>query len=145
MTSSASSPQDLEKGVNTLENIETLPQQGSIAGVSQGFPNIQEIYSDRDFITLGSSTYRRRDLLNALDRGDGEEGNCAKYTPHQFANPVPLGLASFSLSCLVLSLINANVRGVTDGKWALSLFMFLVVPLNCLPGYCVLSLGTHTP
>lgn len=85
MTSSASSPQDLEKGVNTLENIETLPQQGSIAGVSQGFPNIQEIYSDRDFITLGSSTYRRRDLLNALDRGDGEEGNCAKYTPHQFA------------------------------------------------------------
>ena len=90
MTSSASSPQDLEKGVNTLENIETLPQQGSIAGVSQGFPNIQEIYSDRDFITLGSSTYRRRDLLNALDRGDGEEGNCAKYTPHQFANPVPV-------------------------------------------------------
>lgn len=141
MTSSASSPQDLEKGVNTLENIETLPQQGSIAGVSQGFPNIQEIYSDRDFITLGSSTYRRRDLLNALDRGDGEEGNCAKYTPHQFANPVPVGLASFSLSCLVLSLINANVRGVTDGKWALSLFMFFGGAIELFAGLLCFVIG----
>lgn len=142
MTSLASSPQDLEKGVNTIENIETLPQQGSIAGVSQGLPNIQEIYTDRDFITLGSSTFRRRDLLNALDRDDESEERYARPAPpHQFANPVPLGLASFSLSALVLSLINANVRGVTDGKWALSLFLFFGGAIELFAGLLCFVIG----
>ncbi|CCF58519.1 hypothetical protein KAFR_0E03680 [Kazachstania africana CBS 2517] len=83
---------------------------------------IQEVSSHGDLITLGPHTYRREELLNVL-----ESQQKPVYTPstqRKLANPVPLGLASFSLSCLVLSLVNANVRGVTNCKLLISLFMF---------------------
>ncbi|CCD22597.1 putative ammonium permease ATO3 NDAI_0A04410 [Naumovozyma dairenensis CBS 421] len=117
MTSSTSSS-SMEKAVPTQENI-------PLQSVSSQVPKIHEIYSDRDFITLGNQTFRRSDFLEAL--GSDDEylyESKARRQPRKLANPVPLGLASFSLSCLVLSLINANVRGVTNNKLAISLYMF---------------------
>lgn len=87
--------------------------------------DFQNIYYDKDFVTLGPHTYRRDELLNALGN---QESMAYPEAPRssgiKLANPVPLGLASFSLSCLTLSLANANVRGVTNVKLLISLFMF---------------------
>ncbi|EDO18173.1 hypothetical protein Kpol_543p2 [Vanderwaltozyma polyspora DSM 70294] len=80
---------------------------------------INEIVTDGDLVTLGNHTYRRGDLLRAFNADVVPTSN-----QRQFANPIPLGLASFSFSCLVLSLVNANVRGVTENKFLISTFMF---------------------
>lgn len=83
---------------------------------------VHPVHGDGEYITLGPHCYKRSDLLQAL----GERAHIKNELTHTraFANPVPLGLASFSLSCLVLSLVNANVRGVTNVKFLASLFIF---------------------
>lgn len=106
LTTASSSSRDMEKGLST-----------------NNFDTIQEISSQGEFVTLGENTFRRSDLLRVM--GGGHIEYTAPRSPHrQFANPVPLGLASFSFSCLVLSLVNANVRGVTDNKFLISTYMF---------------------
>ncbi|SMN19654.1 similar to Saccharomyces cerevisiae YDR384C ATO3 Plasma membrane protein, regulation pattern suggests a possible role in export of ammonia from the cell [Maudiozyma saulgeensis] len=123
MTSSmTSSSSDIEK----VRNISTEVSKTDSDAIGK---NIQDVYADDDFITLGPHTYRRTDLLNVLKPNDGTNPYVNAYPPppsnrRVLGNPVPLGLASFSLSCLTLSLCNANVRGVTNVKVLISLFMF---------------------
>ncbi|CAL9735827.1 ammonia transport outward protein 3 [Monosporozyma servazzii] len=114
MTNIPSSSSEMEKS----QSIEVSSQK------------VDEIFYNKEYITLGDHTYRRSDLLTALgpDLANNNAQSADAY-PQQskfrkLANPVPLGLASFSLSCMTLSLINANVRGVTNVKLLISLFMF---------------------
>ncbi|CAB4253737.1 similar to Saccharomyces cerevisiae YDR384C ATO3 Plasma membrane protein, regulation pattern suggests a possible role in export of ammonia from the cell [Maudiozyma barnettii] len=121
MTSSSS---DIEKVRNISSEVSKTDSDAIAIG-----KNIQEVYADDDYITLGPHTYRRTDLLNVLKPNDGTNPYVNAYPPapsnrRVLGNPVPLGLASFSLSCLTLSLCNANVRGVTNVKVLISLFMF---------------------
>ncbi|CAI4870769.1 AHL_G0006650.mRNA.1.CDS.1 [Saccharomyces cerevisiae] len=64
-----------------------------------------------------------------------------KELPKQvgFANPLPLGLASFSFMCLTLGLVNARVRGVTNLYLLNASFIFCgaVVLLSGLLSFCV--------
>ncbi|CDO94227.1 unnamed protein product [Kluyveromyces dobzhanskii CBS 2104] len=56
-----------------------------------------------------------------------------------YANPLPLGLSSFGFSCLLLSMVNAQVRGVTNNKIVLGAAIFygglieLIAGLFCFP------------
>ena len=112
MTSSSSS---------SIEKVPNLdPEQMPVQSDSDA-PRVCEIYSNSEYITFGDKVFRRSDFLDAIG-DDRRSNNGSRF--RKLANPVPLGLASFSLSCLVLSLINANVRGVTNNKLAISLYMF---------------------
>lgn len=114
-------------------------------------PVIEDITSNADFITLGSHTYRRKDLLHALGVDLKPQQIEIKYPEHttsnraplikNLANPVPLGLASFSLSCLCLSLVNANVRGVTNVKFLISEFMFFGGAIELFAGLLCFVVG----
>ncbi|CCK69570.1 putative ammonium permease ATO3 KNAG_0C04690 [Huiozyma naganishii CBS 8797] len=105
--------------------------------------NVETVLFDQDYITLGGRTYRRDDLLNAL----GPQHASAAYpqsTHRKLANPIPLGFASFSLSCLTLSLCNANVRGVTNVKLLISLFMFFGGAIELFAGLlCFVTADTY--
>lgn len=124
-----SSSPDLEKGISKSEHKENVGQtnydsSGSAvhsdssatsaiqhpgAGAN---PLVHAISLDGELVHLGDRTYRRADLANAF-AGELNPGIHLRAPPN-LANPVPLGLASFSYCCLVLSLINAQVRGVTN-------------------------------
>lgn len=116
-----SSSSDIEKSTH-ITTEKSRPESGI------QLQNIQEIYSDNDYVTLGPHTYRRSDLLNVLQPNlssfYADAYPKTQSTQRKLANPIPLGLASFSLCCLTLSLCNANVRGVTNIKLLISCFMF---------------------
>lgn len=92
--------------------------------VTETTQKIHEVFYNKEFVTLGDYTYRRSDLLTALGPEVSENYPKERSTLRKLGNPIPLGLASFSLSCLTLSLCNANVRGVTNVKLLISCFMF---------------------
>lgn len=130
---STNSSQDLEKGVPETQNLENT-------GATTTHPyqhHIHNVSFDGDFVRLGDQTYRRSELLNAF-AGDLNPGIHLR-PPRNLANPVPLGLASFSFCCLVLSLINAQVRGVTNNKILVGACLFfggaieLFAGLLCYP------------
>ena len=103
-----------------------ITSERTVLSEDESQKRIQDIYADQEYVTLGPHTYRRQDIQDLFERlqplSKPDEGRVS--TVRKFANPVPLGLASFSLSCLTLSLVNANVRGVTNLKFLISLFMF---------------------
>lgn len=130
---SVSSSQDLEKGTDQMieNNNRAAPQNAPFQH------HIHNISVDGDFVHLGENTYRRRDLMNAF-AGDLNPGIHPK-PPVNLANPVPLGLASFSFCALVLSLVNAQVRGVDNAKVLVGACLFyggcieLFAGLLCYP------------
>lgn len=113
---------DLEKGAGQASFDESVgathrahATQGTRAsGDGPVDHGIHTISVNGDFIRLGNSTYRRAELANAF-AGELNPG-IHRRPPTNLANPVPLGLASFSYSILVLSLVNVQARGVTNGS-----------------------------
>lgn len=53
--------------------------------------------------------------------GEFQPGLYRPTTERKFANPAPLGLSAFALTTFVLSLININVRNVTEPNVVLAL------------------------
>ncbi|SCU83867.1 LAFA_0D06370g1_1 [Lachancea sp. 'fantastica'] len=98
---------------------------------------VHAVSVDGEYVHLGDATYRRSELANAF-AGELNPG-IHHRRPSNLANPVPLGLASFSYCCLVLSLLNAQVRGVTNAKVVISASLFfggcieLFAGLLCYP------------
>ena len=138
---SFSSKPDYEKNITiTMQN--TSPQSGS---ESVGQRSVQQVYSDDEYITLGPHTYRREDLLNALQQRPYNHINDSHESRPNFqpklANPVPLGLACFSLSCTVLSLVNARIRGVTNDKFNIGLYLFFGGVIELFAGLLCFIVG----
>ncbi|SCU79922.1 LADA_0B04038g1_1 [Lachancea dasiensis] len=98
---------------------------------------VHSVSVDGEYVHLGDCIYRKSELANAF-AGELNPGIHQKR-PSNLANPVPLGLASFSYCCLVLSLLNAQVRGVTNAKVIISASLFfggcieLFAGLLCYP------------
>lgn len=127
---SINSSQDLEKGINETQNVENAsPYQHHIHNVS----------IEGDLVRLGNQTYRRSELLNAF-AGDMNPGIHPR-PPMTLANPVPLGLASFSFCALVLSLINAEVRGVTNNKVLVGACLFFGGAIELFAGLLCYPIG----
>ncbi|QLQ78232.1 hypothetical protein HG537_0A04790 [Torulaspora globosa] len=85
---------------------------------------VKSVTRDGDFVTIGDQTFRHKDLANIFVNDLDSETYRRRPRAQRLANPVPLGLASFSFCCLVLSLVNARVRGVTVNQLLVSSFLF---------------------
>lgn len=81
---------------------------------------LARIYTSDTHIQLGDMTFYKDDFMKAFE-GYLNTGN-SKNTPHRFANPVPVGLAGFSLSLFVLSLINVGARHLPSAIGVAGLF-----------------------
>lgn len=134
---------DLEKGPTNASFEEAVgerpyaPAQETSSCSPVGDHLVRAVSVEGDYVHLGDNVYRRSELVNAF-AGELNPGIHSR-PPSNLANPVPLGLASFSFTCLVLSLINIQVRGVTNNKIIISAAMFyggailLFVGLLCYP------------
>lgn len=123
---------DLEKG-NCADHI-TL-HTGIISD-----QHLNSISVDGDLVRLGNQLYKRSEWIKAFT-GDGYEVNSGKS---KFANPFPLGLASFAFSTLVLSLINIQVRGVTNNSVLVGACLFFGGFIELIAGLLCYPLGnTH--
>lgn len=80
--------------------------------------------SNGDIIHLGDQSFHKHDLVNAFG-GDLNPGIHPKPKNSSIGNPVPLGLATFSYCVLVVSLINAEVRGLSNPKVLIGPSFFL--------------------
>ncbi len=83
---------------------------------------IQTSGPNNEIIHIGDISVRRDEFITAFG---GSLMPGAQAAPvHKFANPAPLGLSAFSLTTFVLSLINAQVRGVADNHVVVGLAFF---------------------
>ncbi|AGO13291.1 AaceriAFR144Wp [[Ashbya] aceris (nom. inval.)] len=117
--------QDLEKACmregsscKTRECVETLEDRVSSVGL------------EGDYVRLGTQLFRRQDLRAAL-------GPCRA----PLADPVPLGLSSFSFSCMILGLYNAEVLGVTNHQLLVGVAFFLGGLAQMLAGLLSFGVG----
>lgn len=72
--------------------------------------NVTRVHHDDDYIHFGSERYLKSDLAEAF--GGTLNPGSAPPPKNDLANPAPLGLSAFALTTFVLSLINAEARGV---------------------------------
>lgn len=99
------------------------PKTGADPSISE--PRIvHQVTRDGDYVTIGAQTFRREDLANIFVNDLDSETYRRRPKLQRLANPVPLGLASFSFCCLTLSLVNARVRGVTVNTLLVAPFLF---------------------
>lgn len=102
---------------------------------------ISRVMTSDTHIQLGNMTFHRDDFRRAFE-GSLNTG----YSPapsRKFANPVPIGVASFSLSLFVLSLVNAGARGVTNAKGAVGLCLFYAGFIELIAGiWCIVIENT---
>ena len=127
--STSSLPEDLEKGYAT----QSLHEMNTAITNDPSQPVLMKVVtsSNGDIIHLGNQAFSKKDLFNAF-AGDLQPGLHA--TPHRpMGNPVPMGLTSFCICCFVVSLVNAQARGVTNAKViaACALFFAGVVETVC--------------
>jgi hypothetical protein len=86
--------------------------------------------------------------------GEFQPGLYKPTTDRKFANPAPLGLSAFALTTFVLSLVNINVRGVSEPNIVVALAfgygglvqllagMWYVLSLSCSLSVYIIS-GCH--
>lgn len=65
-----------------------------------------------EYVHIGNNKYLRSELLGAFG-GEFRTGIALAPT-RKLGNPVPMGLAGFSISVLLLSMMNVRVRSVTN-------------------------------
>lgn len=85
---------------------------------------VHQVTADGEYVTIGAQTFRRQDLANIFVNDLDSETYRRRPKLQRLANPVPLGLASFSFCALTLSLVNARVRGVTIPSLLVAPFLF---------------------
>lgn len=100
---------------------------------------MRAISSVGEYVTIGDKIFQRSDFVNYFSSKTSSDVQREQPRLTGFANPLPLGLASFSFMCLTLGLVNARVRGVTDLNLLNASFIFggAVVLLSGLLSFCV--------
>ncbi|CCH58589.1 hypothetical protein TBLA_0A07990 [Henningerozyma blattae CBS 6284] len=99
---------------------------------------------DGEYVSIGPRIYKQDDVVNLFNALQKKE-DFNEYKPevpassgadiiNNFVNPIPLGLSSYSLSFFVLALVSANVRGVTNAKLFVPLYIFLGGVVEMLVG-----------
>ncbi|AQZ16663.1 ATO3 (YDR384C) [Zygosaccharomyces parabailii] len=124
--------------------VAAFEEKGEGESSQSGEPLVHAITPQGDYFSMGGHVYRRKDLANIV-AGD-LDSEVYKTRPSgtsgvQLANPVPLGLASFSFSCLTLSLVNARVRGVTEPKLLAAAFLFFGGAIELFAGLLCFVIG----
>lgn len=85
-----------------------------------------------EYVILGNTKYYRHELMQAF--GGTLDVGLHPAPVHKFGNPAPLGLISFSLTTLVLSLYGLNVKGIETPNVIVSLCVFFAGTMQFLSG-----------
>ncbi len=96
-----------------------------------GLTHIKTEGPDNEFIYLGNHKYRREELAHAF--GGTLVPGIQEKSAYQFGNSVPLGLCAYSISAIVLCLVNVNARSVSTPNIMVGLGFFYsgVVMFSC--------------
>lgn len=101
-----------------------------------GSRGISKILTTDTHVSFGDYVFERHDFNKAFEGYLNPGG--APAPSRKFANPVPLGLASFCLTVFVLSLVNLNIRGVSNPAGLVGLFWFYAGIIELLAGmWCI--------
>lgn len=102
---------------------------------------ISRIQTSDTHVQLGDMTFHKDEFRRAFE-GYLNPGFTSAPS-RKFANPVPLGVASFALSLFVLSLVNAGARGLTNAKATAGLCLFYAGFIElCAAMWCVVIENT---
>lgn len=108
--------------------------------ISSEFPigKVKLSGSSNEFIIIGNKKYYTHELMRAF--GGTLNPGPAPYQ-HTFGNPAALGLSAFAMSTFVLSLINAQVMGITVPNVVIGLACFYGGVVQFITGIWELFLG----
>lgn len=102
---------------------------------------IARIQTSDTHVQFGDMTFHKDDFRRAFE-GYLNTGYSAAPS-RKFGNPVPVGVASFSLSLFVLSLVNVGARGVTNGAGVAGLCLFYAGFIELCAGiWCIVIENT---
>lgn len=102
---------------------------------------ISRVLTSQTHVQLGDLTFHRDDFMRAFE-GYLNPGFTSAPT-HKFGNPVPFGVLSFSVSLLVLSLVNCQARGVTNANGTVGLCFFYAGFIELCAGmWCIVLENT---
>ncbi|SGZ50394.1 CIC11C00000001001 [Sungouiella intermedia] len=100
---------------------------------------VTRVVHDEDYIVFGNERYLKKDLATAF--GGTLNPGLAPPPKHNLANPAPLGLSAFALTTFVLSLINAEARGVTKPGIVIGLAFFYGGAAQFVAGMFEIAVG----
>lgn len=83
---------------------------------------ISRVLTSDTHVQMGGMTFHKDEFMRAFE-GYLNPGLSAAPS-RKFANPVPLGVAAFSLSLFVVSLVNTGARGTSNGALAAGICLF---------------------
>lgn len=130
---------------NSEASKEFYDEQAQNAGSHELFQpstNVSRILHSGDgneFVTIGNQKFYKHELMQAFG-GTLNPGLSAPPT-HLFANPSPLGLVSFSVCTLVLSLYNARAMGIKTPNVVVALACFYGGVCQFLSGVWEMAIG----
>lgn len=98
-----------------------------------------------EYVKIGGKTYMTSDLEEWLARDRDLEKQQPeteeKPVDRGFANPMPVGLSCFAFCCLLLNMVNAHFRHVTNNKIVLGGALFYGGVIELLMGMLCYPLG----
>lgn len=100
---------------------------------------ITRVVHNEDYVVFGNERYLKKDLVTAF--GGTLNPGLAPPPKHNLANPAPLGLSAFALTTFVLSLINAQARGVTIPGIVIGLAFFYGGAAQFVAGMFEIAVG----
>lgn len=111
---------------------------GSSAGAADS-DRVTRVVHDDEYIVFGNERYLKKDLVGAF--GGTLNPGLSPPPKHDLANPAPLGLSAFALTTFVLSLINAETRGVTIPAIVIGLAFFYGGAAQFVAGMFEIAVG----
>lgn len=102
---------------------------------------VTRIHTSGSHVHIGDMTFERGEFTRAFE-GAFQTG-LAPAPSRKFANPVPIGVATFSLALFCLSLVNVRARGVSNAAALAGLFWFAAGFIElCAAMWCVVIENT---
>lgn len=130
-------PDDEEKQVSS-DNLHSHDSNTTAGAPLNGVTRIQTSGDGDEFVIIGNNKYYRHELLSAF--GGTLTLGLSPPPSRAFANPLPLGLSAFALTTFVLSLVNAQLMGVTVSNIVVGLAMFYGGLVQLLAGMWEMAL-----
>lgn len=102
---------------------------------------ISRIMTSNSHVKIGDITFERGEFYRAFE---GYLNPGLSHAPsRKFANPVPIGVASFSLTLFCVSLVNINARGAHNPAALAGLMLFYAGFIELLSGmWCIVIEAT---
>ncbi|VVT58510.1 uncharacterized protein SAPINGB_P006245 [Magnusiomyces paraingens] len=117
---------------NEEYHISPHPNHDFIAS-SQG---ICRVLTSDTHVQLGGMTFHKDEFMRAFE-GYLNPG-FSKAPTHKFGNPVPMGVASFCIPVFIMSLVNLNARGVSNGQGMFGIALFYAGLIELVAGmWCI--------